>query len=259
MKNNLRKLGIVILVIGSLINSTTTVAQTPARYPSELGAWYMLFTQSRISDKFSIHAEAQHRLHKTADTKQQLLLRTALNYHVDKNVMVTAGYGNIHSWFYTQDTLSNEISPNAFPTVENRIYQQLVLKHKYKKWNFGHRYRLEQRWVNDGSGNGSKFLNRARYFFQVDIPILTLKNSEPVLTDNVVPTFKQQLYYSFYDEIFLNISDSPFSQNRFFHAIGFKFSPAVTAKIGYLYNFTGVDYNRLQFGLWLKPDFRNKQ
>lgn len=238
----MKKYIICLFVIGFGIN---TQAQK-VDYEEDLGAWYMLFVDAKVTDKFGLHAEAQQRYHKIIDNKQQLLVRTSLDYFVNAKVKVSVGYGNITSTSYFSSEIPGDFPPyvvrviGSNSSIEHRIYQQLVLKQKYGRFNFAHRYRLEQRWV---EGN---FSSRARYFMVLNIPI---NNKE--MEDKT-------LFYSFYDEIFLNISENPFSQNRFFHAIGYKMNGFATFKIGYLYNFTGVNYNRLQFGVWLKPDFRRK-
>ena len=46
-------------------------------YEENLGAWYMLFVDAKVSNKLGVHAEAQPRLHKLTNTSQQLLLRTS--------------------------------------------------------------------------------------------------------------------------------------------------------------------------------------
>ncbi len=251
-----------IILLLSLFVSIKGMAQIPVDYEHSAGAWYMLFTQSRVSDRLSIHAEAQHRLFLPFDQRNQLLLRTALNYHAQPDLMLSGGYGFIQGWRYETDELSvYPANEYRFYTYENRIYQQAVLKNKIGK-NKGivvsHRYRLEQRWVT--ANNATNFSGRARYFLQVDVPILTITKSPS--TSGLTTGNTSQLYYSFYDEVFLNINASPFSQNRFFHALAYKFNPEVTVKAGYLYNFIGsnpgFNYHRFQFGVWLKPDFRKK-
>ena len=103
--------------------------------------------------------------------------------------------------------------------------------------------RLEQRWVKT-AGNTS-YKNRARYMFSVRIPI---KND---------PEFP--LFISLYDEIFLNISDQPFDQNRLFGALGIQVNDNMNIQVGYLRHRLGTqNLNRLQFAVFLNTGKKEK-
>jgi hypothetical protein len=60
------------------------------------------------------------------------------------------------------------------------------------------------------------------------------------------------LFISLYDEIFLNISDNPFDQNRLFAALGYQVNKQMNIQLGYLRHRSGsLDLNRLQLALFL--------
>ena len=110
------------------------------------------------------------------------------------------------------------------------------MKNKVGNINIRHRYRLEQRWVK--LGEETTYKNRARYMLSVKIPIS--KNEE------------SPLFISLYDEIFLNISDSPFDQNRLFAALGYQINKQMNFQVGYLrHRSGGLDLNRLQLAVFL--------
>jgi len=68
------------LVLGSLLGFSQ----------QETGNWLMYFGTNKISEKFSIHSEAQYRNHTISPTNtEQLLLRTGLNYHFKPNASAT--------------------------------------------------------------------------------------------------------------------------------------------------------------------------
>ena len=229
----------VVLLLSVLFACLNLQAQYRA-YEQDWGAWYMIFSRTQLSDRISYHAEAQHRLHRVFDRKQQLLLRTAVNYHLHDKVMVSTGFGRITSWFYPKEDAPDTLATRL---LENRIYQQLVLRDRIGRFYFQHRFRMEPRWLNFGGRRSHA--HRARYFLNIDVPL----NRREMIDKTV--------FYSFYNEIFINIDpDDPFGQNRFFHALGYKFNKVVNVRIGYNYNFTGVNYNRLQFGVWITPDLR---
>ena len=204
---------------------------------NKTGNWLMYFGTHSINQKWSIHSEFQMRLYEPFGNFNQMLPRVGLNYHIDKNSMITAGY----AWIPTQGIFDGNLDNLS---IENRIWQQFILKNKIKRFNFEHRYRLEQRWVT--RDNFTDFLNRARYRLLMTIP---LNNSE--LKDK---TF----FLSFYDEVFLNISDSPFDQNRLYAALGYKFNSNIAIQSGYLRHRLGSQkLNRFQLGVFLNTK-RNK-
>lgn len=213
----------------------------------DLGAWYMYFGKIQLSDKISIHNETQWRRYQVVDEFQQSLTRVGVNYHINKENVITAGYGfintkfpglvipyNVDPTFDSRDKFSNE----------HRIWQQYIQKHKLGKLYFDHRFRLEQQFIN--KEGISSYNNRARYKIGLAIP-LTKKEM-----------IDKTLFFYWYDEVFLNISDTPFSQNRFYTALGYKVNKTFSLQAGYLWWYTNQLNNRLQLGVFYNLDFRNK-
>ena len=63
-----------------------------------------------------------------------------------------------------------------------------------------------------------------------------------------------------YDEIFLNVTDSPFDQNRLYAALGYKFNPSVSLQAGYLRHRLGNQkLNRFQLGVFLNTKRKEKK
>lgn len=216
-----------------LINSLTIQAQETGE--DDLGAWYMLFTNNRVSEKLSIHAEVQYRNYEFADNFNQLLLRTALNYHISDNAMASLGYG-----FISTDPTFPE--PDGEENIsEHRIYQQFVLRNSVGKFKFSHRYRLEQRFIdNPLSGNDTQ--HRARYFLRVTYPL------------------NEKWFLTAYDEVFINLQEPIFGQNRLYGAVGYNFSKNLSTQMGYLKNhFTGRNFDRFQIAVFIKTDLRKKK
>ena len=122
-----------IIIIGFLTTLSFSSFAQQVDYENNLGAWYMLFADAKVSNKLGVHAEVQPRLHKIANTSQQLLLRTSLDYFATENMKVSVGYGNITSWNYMKEW--NGINPDepiitSYSFNENRIYQELDKKQK---------------------------------------------------------------------------------------------------------------------------------
>ena len=203
----------------------------------DLGAWYMYFGKIQLNDKFSIHNETQWRQHQIAGDFQQSLSRVGINYHINKDNIFTVGYGFIN----TNVTPRNTETENIFSN-EHRIWQQYIQKHQVNRLYFDHRFRLEQQFINN---NGTeKYNNRTRYKIGLAIPLTQKEMAD------------KTLFFYWYDEVFLNISDTPFSQNRFYTALGYKFNKSFSLQAGYLWWYTNQLNNRLQFGLFYNFDFR---
>ena len=208
--------------------SNNVKGQNPAE--NELGNWLMYFGTHKISEKYSLHYETQLRNYEIISNFNQLLPRVGLNYHIDESSIVTAGYAFIP----TQNEFDKGWGKEMI--TENRIWEQFILRNSINRIKIRHRYRLEQRWVK--AGDITTYKNRARYMFSVKLPIS--KNEE------------SPLFISLYDEIFLNISDNPFDQNRLFAALGYQVNKQMNIQLGYLRHRSGsLDLNRLQLALFL--------
>ncbi|MGB7393458.1 MAG: DUF2490 domain-containing protein [Pricia sp.] len=228
-RNSTNRNQLKTLLLFFILSVTTTSAQETGE--NRLGAWYMYFGTNRISEKLSIHSEAQFRYYETAKNFNQLLLRTGLNYHIKSDAIATLGYGYIA----TDGTF--EEFPGEIDSREHRIFEQFILKNQVWKLNFEHRYRLEQRFLDFGNSTDTE--HRARYRLQVTLPLTEI------------------FFLNFYDEIFLNLQDSVFGQNRLYMAVGANFTQNLSMQAGYLKNhFSGINFDRLQIGVFYNPDLR---
>ncbi len=199
----------------------------------ETGNWIMYFGMNKISDKFSIHTEVQYRNHTLAPNNiEQLLLRTGLNYHFSGKAFATAGYAYVPSY----DFGSEQIAPES---IEHRIWQQFILTNPIGRIKLEHRYRTEQRWVNNN------YKNRLRYRLMLFVPL-----NKPKIE-------KGSLFLGLYDEIFLNTKKDFFDRNRLYGALGYQHSKASSVQIGVLHQQLADSAKwYLQFALFLNIDFR---
>ena len=219
---------------------------------NELGNWLMYFGTHQLNEKYSIHYETQLRNYELFSNFNQLLPRVGLNYKIDEHSMVTAGYAFIPTQTEIYEGWNDKL------VTENRIWQQFILKNKVGNINIRHRYRLEQRWIKkfdviqssipQVSESSITYKNRARYMLSVKIPLSKNKDFP--------------LFISIYDEIFLNLSNTPFDQNRLFGALGFQINNNMNVQAGYLRHRAGsLDLNRLQIALFLNTGnkLKNKE
>ena len=215
----MNKKNILLFTIAFLLVLTS---YSQERGDDDWGSWFMVFTTNTISDKFSIHAEAQYRTYEFGSNFNQLLLRTGLNYHFAPNATVTLGYGNIST-----DATFIEIDGEE-NTGEHRIYQEFSVNNSVGKFKLGHRYRVEQRFI-DNPITGNDTQHRMRYLLRVTYPI------------------NEKWFLTAYDEVFLNLQEPIFGQNRLYGAVGYKFSNTISTQVGYLKNhFTGINFDRFQ-------------
>lgn len=215
--------------LGFVLFTVSLTAQQPGE--DDFGIWYMYFGMNRVSERWSVHTEAQFRYFETSSNFNQLLLRTGGNYHINPNAIATFGYAFIE----TDGTFQS--FPGEENSKENRIFQQFILKNKVWELGFEHRYRLEQRFID--FGDRSETQHRARYRLQLTLP----------LTD----TF----FLNFYDELFINLQDNLFGQNRLYFAGGVHLTENSSLQLGYLRNqFTNAVFDRWQIGFFYNPDLR---
>ena len=182
---------------------------------SDLGNWLIYFGNKKINPKLNWHHEVQYRNYNAVGDLEQLLLRTGIGYNLtEKNNNLLLGYGYIISENYTGNS-DEKVSIN-----EHRIYQQFITRQAIGRVKIQHRYRFEQRWVEDAD-----FKLRFRYFLSLNVPI-----NHANLEDDT-------WYASMYNEIFLNDKQVVFDRNRLYFGVGYKLNPTAKFEIGYMNQF----------------------
>lgn len=232
----MRKILLLLLLLVASLN-----AQESGE--GKTGIWYMYFGMNQIAERWSIHTETQFRYYETSSNFNQLLLRTGANYHINPNTIATFGYAYIDTDpSFVDFTLIGGDGVIANNTIlEHRIFAQFILKNKVWKSLFEHRYRLEQRFIENVDFNMKNTEHRARYRIQATLP----------LTD----TF----FLNFYDELFINLQDNLFSQNRLYGALGIHITDNSSVQLGWLRNqFSNAVFDRFQIGLFFNPNLRKK-
>ena len=200
---------------------------------STLGTWYEITLSNRISDKISISGSLTNWNFELFENQQLLLGIVGVNYHINKNVSAGIGYsnGSIDTTF--EDTDSPYIQ-------ENRILEQLSIKHKSKNIVWSHRFRLEQRFLE--YPNEDILKHRIRYKFKGSLPI------------------NKTLFIAVYDEIHFNLNEFDFHQNRAYIGLGAKLNKNINVLAGYArHSFKTKSFNRLSIQANLKFDFRNEK
>ncbi|MFK7926439.1 MAG: DUF2490 domain-containing protein [Bacteroidia bacterium] len=185
---------------------------------SDLGNWIIYFGNKKINQSWNWHHEVQYRNYNAIGDLEQLLLRTGIGYNLsENNNNLLLGYGFIQSQNYVTG------SDDKLIINEHRVYQQFITKQRFGRVGIQHRYRFEQRWVEDLP---VKF--RFRYFLSLNIPI------------NHSSMEDKTLYASAYNEIFLNAEETFFGRNRLYGGMGYRLSKTLRFEFGYMNQFLGT-------------------
>jgi hypothetical protein len=222
-------------------------------------AWVTYLGNHKLTDKFSLHTEYQWRRAGGFENWQQSLARIGVDYSINQGLTVTAGYAWVLSYPYGD-------MPIAHTFNEQRMWQQVNAKSKYGRFELQHRYRLEQRFMEnyikntDGTfarGN-DLFRQRVRYRAMVLVPISRTEMLDNTLFLNV----NNELFLGFGKGIGRNILD----QNRMIFALGWRFNKDFNMQVGYLNQFViksdGINMERnntLLVSTVYNLDFRKKK
>jgi hypothetical protein len=185
----------------------------------QLGAWYMYFWNTRLKDsQWGFQGDGQYRAWDLGPDMEQLLLRGGATYTTKKgDATFTLGYANI---------TSGEFGDGDGTSGENRIYQEALLPQKIgKRVYLRHRFRFEQRWVED-----QDFRTRFRYAIFLSIPF----RGEQI--------HKGTIYAALYNELFINgerdIGEGRtvelFDRNRLYGGVGYALTDRRKLQFGYM-------------------------
>lgn len=178
---------------------------------SSTGNWFYYLGNNAINKKWNLHTEIQYRNYNFAGDREQLLLRTGLGYNIsDNNNNLLLGYAYVIS-----DNYINEKDKTSFS--ENRLFQQFVTKQSFNRFYLTHRYRLEERWIENRD-----FALRFRYLMGINFPL-----NKSSLTEK---TF----YLSAYNELFINTKRTIFDRNRIYAGLGYVFTKQLKLELGWM-------------------------
>lgn len=182
---------------------------------SNFGNWLIYIGNVQLNERWNWHSEYQNRNYNAIGDIEQHLVRTGIGYNLsENNNNLLLGYGFVHSENYS----ANQVDKTKMS--EHRIYQQFITKQDFGRVKFQHRYRFEQRFIED------KFRLRFRYFIGM---VISLNN--PELIENTY-------YFSFYNELFIQpVTNSVFDRNRIFGGLGYKINKNIRLELGYMNQF----------------------
>lgn len=193
--------------------------------------WFAYSGQFKVSKKWGFHIEAQFRLDNQLEQNLQNSYRVGSIYYLSKSKTISSGYALVNTYSKSFD--------NYFK--ENRLWEQFQYS---KKWNIEkntmiHRFRLEQRWVEQlttdfNQYNSANYQNRFRYLNRNLFNITDLKSTN------------EEIYLVVQEEVFLNIGNNKINskwidQNRFLVGFGLNYKNNIRLELGYMNQFVTSD------------------
>lgn len=165
----------------------------------------------RVDARWNWHNEVQYRNYNFIGDLDQLLLRTGVGYNLTQNNNnLLLGYAYVITSPYTQlDTKTR--------FYEHRLFLQFIHRHKLSTLSIQHRFRFEQRHIEDRNTQW-----RGRYFLSANLPIFK------------IPKTASTVYLSAYNELFLNFQNKVFDRNRMYAAAGYQFNPWIKVEAGFM-------------------------
>ncbi len=187
---------------------------------NKTGTWAIttVVLPSNADHRWGGYMEAQLRTDELAFQKPFYNeIKGGISYALDNNYVLLLGTGH----YTTYDYLDLDKGPT---TRENRIWEQLTSTQYLNRIKIEHRYRAEQRWVND------RYRNRFRYRLNAVIPLNHRKMQSGTA------------FISAFDEIFLNNAQPHFERNRVSASAGYQFNARISAQLGWVnqYNTTAT-------------------
>ncbi|MCF1421117.1 DUF2490 domain-containing protein [Mangrovimonas futianensis] len=209
---------------GILLLLVIPQAQSQDTNYKHYSSWNTLILEGAISAKYYVSAEFNFRRTNFTTDWEQFIVRPSFHYISKEEVDLSIGYSYIKNYAYSSFSTRLDV-------LENNVWEQVILKNKFKKFNLAHRLRLEQRFKDRLVNNqgvyqieGTKFNHRFRYRFIVNIPIFKEE-------------LKTKLQVTAYDEVLLNLDQGvrpkSLNQNWMFLGLKYRINDKVSIRSGY--------------------------
>lgn len=191
------------------------------------GSWLQYSGTHKVNDRQSFYTELQLNHYEFLTNYNVFWAIAVFNHALSNNTAVSVGYG-----YFNSDPTLNDI-PGESNTNENRILEQFTLHSNPGKLKIQHRYRIEHRFFPGDTQH------RFRYRLQLTHPLSKL------------------WFANVSNEVFLNLQEPVFDQNRLFLALGYRFNDNINLQAGYLkLHFTRRNPDRIQLVLTINSDLR---
>lgn len=177
-----------------------------------LGSWNIFNARGNIINNFGYMCEFQLRSLSFYDEFFYYEMKGGVSYALSESFNLLVGTG----FYHTFPEGGNFVTPSK--QRELRTWLELTTKQYIDRFNFEHRYRMEQRYTSNG------YRNRYRYRLLLVIPL-----NNPKLIENTI-------YSAIFNEVFFTNIAPYFERNRIFGGFGYKFD-FLTFQLGYIYQY----------------------
>jgi hypothetical protein len=238
-----------LLFVLVLLSGFLSLSQEKKKIYQNDQFWWSINSTMRLTNDWGLIADFHIRRDDLYRDPNFYFARMGMAYWATDELTLVAGAA--HLW------LARDL-PEAGLTYqnENRIYQQVQLRQKEGRVTFVHRIRNEQRWHEvldpDGSVNRTRFSDRVRFLFSVNIPVFQNPHLPTLsMADEMLIHFGKEIKYNSLD------------QNRIFVGIKQKLSDDLRFDLGYMMvyqqRYSGHEYDMnhtLRFFFYYSPDLR---
>lgn len=229
-----------LVVVLLFFVSKSTFSQSNENTVHQSIEWFSLNSTIKVHQRVGIFVEGNFRFVQTLNP-QQYQFRTAVDITLSKNFsIVPVGY--VYSWNFQYGK-----QPVSYVNNEHRLYQQVMYKHAIGRFYFHHRFRLEERFLQDhhtsaeGVVIGDAYTNernRIRYRPLVYIPL----NHNKIEAKTVFISVWDEVFASWGKDVTYHSPD----QNRLFVGAGYQFTKLISVQAGGLYQMLKKSNGALQ-------------
>lgn len=188
---------------------------------ADAAAWFTMLNRYQFNEKWSVSMETHERFQGFFKDQGNFLWRPSVDYKLRKEIIASVGYTYITTKFADSDITNNYIT-------ENNLWEQILVKQKFEKSSFQHRFRQEHRWVEQALTGGYSFQNRFRYRATYMRGLHTFKNDDG-------------LFVHVFDELWMNqgtgILPRNFGRNWLYMGLGYAFTDNMNIQTGYMHQF----------------------
>lgn len=201
----------IVFLVAFLLLSTYHLS---AQIKNENSGWFFILNSTKFNEKWGMHLDVQVRSTDNWGAVKNVVFRPGITYYIDKKQNVTAGY------------LLASTDNGVKTFFEQRIWEQYLLTHKINSVFTVHRFRLEQRFLDQPNDN---FTQRLRYFVRLVKP---LQKTEQAFVKGAFLVLQNEVFFNIQNKGLIN--NSLFDQNRLYLGAGYRFSKKVDLEAGYL-------------------------
>ena len=213
----MKKIGIVLLLLiyNNCYSQKTVQGQR---------VWFAYTGQYKVAENWGCHLEAQFRLDNQLQQNLQNLFRVGGIYYLSNSKSISGGYALVNTYNASLDEFYKE----------NRFWEQYQLN---AKWNENkntiiHRFRLEQRWVEQlaTESDATDYQDRFRYLNRNFFHITNLRASS------------EEIYAIVQNEVFMTVGNNKVNskfidQNRFLVGFGLNYNNNIRLELAYMNQF----------------------